>query len=250
MKSLLAAAQFLTVIPIRIKRMTGKDLAGAAAFFPVVGLLLGMVLAAASLLLTAVQFGTFTSSVIIVVLLVLLTGGMHLDGLSDTCDALFSGKERAGMLNIMRDPHAGVMGVLALISVVMLKVAFISAIGTAKETALVLMCVLGRSSMVVSLYAFPYARVEGKARAFIDGKKKSIAAAAMLSALAVVFLIAGTAGTVLLGMTVLFAYMAGALIKRKIGGITGDTIGAVSEITEVAVLFGIAILERTVLWIG
>jgi adenosylcobinamide-GDP ribazoletransferase len=229
MKSFLLALQFLTIIPVRIDRPAAKEFGRAIACFPIVGLLLGSVLVAANHLLLLARLDPLASNAILIVLLVVLTGGLHLDGLSDTADALFSGKDRARMLEIMRDPHVGAMGVLAIVSVLMLKVSFLSAVSTPfKDASLVLMCVVSRWSMVLSMFVFPYARTEGKAKVFIDE----------------VLSVAKVTGLAVFAIAALFTCVAGLRIKIKIGGITGDTIGAVSELTEVMILLNIIILER------
>lgn len=246
MKSFLLALQFLTVIPIRISKIKPGQISRSMAYFPIIGLLLGLALALANYALTSARFDPFTSNIILVVLLIILTGGLHLDGLSDTADALFSGKDKPEMLRIMRDSHVGAMGVLAIISVLLLKIAFLSAVGPELTVkALILMCVLSRWSMTSSLFAFPYARAEGKAKAFKDGMTRNIFIISTLAALAIAFFILRAAGIALFVITAAFTYMAGLRMKKKIGGVTGDTIGAVSELTEVVVLFGMAILEKS-----
>lgn len=248
MKSFLLALQFLTIAPIRIKKIMPGEMARAAAYFPVVGLLLGLVLCTANHLLSLARLDPFASNIILVVLLIVLTGGLHLDGLSDTSDAIFSGKGKADMLAIMRDSHVGVMGVLAIVSILMLKVAFLSSILlNTKGIAIVLMCVLARWSISFSVFAFPYARDDGKAKPFIDGMNKGIFFVSTLIALVIVFIIWKAAGPVILGITAALAYLANSFIKKKLGGITGDTIGAVNELAEAAVLFGVVILQRILL---
>lgn len=245
MKSFLLALQFLTIIPVRIDRPAAKEFGRAIACFPIVGLLLGSVLVAANHLLLLARLDPLASNAILIVLLVVLTGGLHLDGLSDTADALFSGKDRARMLEIMRDPHVGAMGVLAIVSVLMLKVSFLSAVSMPfKDASLVLMCVVSRWSMVLSMFVFPYARTEGKAKVFIDEVDKIKFLAATIIALTIVLSVAKVTGLAVFAIAALFTCVAGLRIKIKIGGITGDTIGAVSELTEVMILLNIIILER------
>lgn len=247
MKSFLAALQFLTIFPIRIKKITLKQISRSVIYFPIAGLLLGMALWAANYLLTLARFDTLMSNIILVVMLIIATGGLHLDGLSDTSDALFSGRDKSKMLRIMRDPHVGAMGVLALGSALMLKTAFLSSVIIAtKGQALMLMCVLSRYSMVMSLYCFPYAREEGKGKVFADGMNIKIFIASTVITLVIAFMISGLAGLAILAVTALFGWLANLSITKKIGGITGDTIGAVSELSEIATLFGVALLERII----
>lgn len=248
MKSLLLAMQFLAVFPIKVKRFTEKDFARAVLFFPVIGGLLGLILAGANALLASTGFDSMAANMILVVLLVICTGGLHLDGLADTADAFLSGKPRDEMLVIMRDPHIGAMGAICVIAVLMLKVAFLSSIniGT-KGPALILMCVLSRWSMALSVFAFPYARKEGKAKGFMDGADGRTFIAATIITILIVTVIARSAGMVLLAVTAVWTYASDLFIKKRIGGLTGDTIGAVNESSELVCLFAIAVTERMVI---
>ena len=245
MTSILLAFQFLTILPFKVKHLKDNALAWAVVFFPIIGLVLGSILAGANYFLASYGFNEIASNIILVVLLVLLTGGLHLDGLSDTSDALFSGKSKEEMLAIMHDSHVGAMGVLAIISALLLKIALLSVIGPElKVKALILMCVLARWSMPLSIYSFPYARHSGKAKTFVDGMNIWIFLVATLTALAITYFLAGLVGIMILGVTAACAYLAGIYIKSKVGGITGDTIGAVSELMEIAVLICFVVLGR------
>ncbi|HQJ31558.1 MAG TPA: adenosylcobinamide-GDP ribazoletransferase, partial [Syntrophales bacterium] len=117
MKALLAAFQFLTTIPLPGGKGTGEgDIAGSLPFFPVVGLLIGMAAAAGDFVFSLL-FPPGVAAVLTVLLLVLITGGLHLDGLADTADGIFSVRNRERMLEIMRDSRIGTMGVLAVVFV-------------------------------------------------------------------------------------------------------------------------------------
>ena len=177
MNNFLLALQFLTILPIRVnpaparmglvKDAGEKNMAYAAAYFPLVGLLLGAILVLVNALLGVLNIPLMTANIILVVALLIITGGMHLDGLSDTADALLSGKSKDEMLSIMRDPHIGVMGTISIISILFLKITFLFSINPSLiPTALILICVLSRWSLVFSLFLFPYARQEGKAKVF------------------------------------------------------------------------------------
>jgi adenosylcobinamide-GDP ribazoletransferase len=249
-KSFLLALQFLTIIPVRIKSVTDKALAHSMIYFPLIGLILAGILIAVYRLLNFLRFPDFASSAMLALSLIFLTGGMHLDGLSDTFDALFSGKPKAEMLKIIRDSHAGVMGILALISVILLKVSFLFSVGGMfKPAALILMCVFSRWAMVFSMSIFPYAREEGKAKVFIQGMTPGIFVWATAVTLASIFLVGKISGLFILGICALVTFAFGKIITRKLGGITGDTIGATCEITEIIVLFAVCIIERSDFWI-
>lgn len=231
------AIQFLTVIPIRLNKVNAKELARAAIFFPLVGLLLGMILIGINNMLSTLAVLRLSQDIILVVALVFLTGGLHLDGLSDTTDALLSGKPKAEMLDIMRDSHAGVMGVLSVISVILLKISFLYSINPLlKPTAILLMCVLGRWAMAFSMYLSPYARQSGKAKDFIEGMNLRIIVFSTTIALILSAFIWQFKGLSVLIITGVCVWLGSKYLHRKLGGITGDTIGAVNEIIEVFVL--------------
>jgi adenosylcobinamide-GDP ribazoletransferase len=243
MSSFLLAFQFLTAIPLKVKEVDARKLAKAAAYFPLVGLIIGLFLSGVSYLVSLVNFSSFSLSVILVVALIVITGGMHLDGLADTADAFLSGKPKDEMLTIMRDPHIGVMGVLSVMSVVLLKISLLASLGEPlKITAALLMCLLSRWGVVLNMFLFPYARSEGKAKVFINGMTPRIFVFSLILALVFAFVIWEVRGLIALLVTAGFIYIFGKLCERKISGITGDTLGAGIELTEVVVLLIVCIL--------
>jgi adenosylcobinamide-GDP ribazoletransferase len=250
MRSFLLALQFLTIIPVKIKHIDERKLAKSIIYFPLIGLLLGLVLAGINSLFLKINFPELSINIILVVSLIVLTGGLHLDGLADTFDALFSRKNKQGMLEIMRDSRIGAMGVLSLISIVLLKIAFLSSLSVSlKTTALLLMCILSRWALVLCMFLFPYARKEGKAKVFIQGMTLKILILSTLIALASTFAIYKIKGLLVFVIIALNGYTISKFINNKIGGITGDILGAINELNEVIALFSICILERINLWI-
>ncbi|MDD5116861.1 MAG: adenosylcobinamide-GDP ribazoletransferase [Candidatus Omnitrophica bacterium] len=241
--SFLSALQFLTVIPIKLKEANEQRMADSMVYFPFIGLLLGLFLIGVNALLSFLNFPSLAMNVITVITLIFITGGLHLDGLSDTADAFLSGRPGEQMLEIMRDSRTGVMGVLSLISVILLKIILLFSIsGSLESSALILMCSLSRWSAVAAVFFFPYARQQGKAEAFIKGMNLKIF---ILSAVATV-LCASIAwqirGLIVLLIVTGFSYALGKFSVKKIGGITGDTLGATIELTEIITLLAIFIL--------
>jgi adenosylcobinamide-GDP ribazoletransferase len=250
MKSLLAALQFLTIIPVRIKEPGKKEVAEAMAFFPLVGLLLGAILIGIYLILFSLGLAHLATSIILVVALIMLTGGIHLDGLSDTLDAFLSHKDKEEMLKIMRDSHAGVMGVLGIISIVLLKIALLVSIDISQEkAALLLMCILSRWAMVFAIFLFPYARQEGKAKIFFAGVNWRIFFLATIITFILTLLIWGFEGFILFGLAAFLTYLIGAFIRQKISGLTGDSLGAIDELIEIAMLAGFLFITKSPLLI-
>jgi len=245
MKSFLLAVQFLTVIPLKIKEVNEKDLANSAVYFPLVGLLVGLFLLAINYFTSILSLPLLTSNIILVVSLIVITGGMHLDGLSDTADAFLSGKSKEEMLLIMRDPHIGVMGVLSIVSVILLKIGLLVTLSAAlKPIALILMCVLSRWDVVLLMFLFPYARKDGKAGVFIRGIKKEIVILALGLACLFAFIAGGFMGLVVLLIASSCVYFAGKFTSGKINGITGDTLGAAIELTEIIVLSALVLFNK------
>jgi len=237
MISFLLAVQFLTVLPIKIKEFSEEKVSWALVYFPVVGLLLGFLLFSLYYLLFNLGFSVLVTSVFLVIALIILTGGMHLDGLSDTADAYLSGRGKQEMLEIMRDPHIGVMGVLTLISCILLKIGLLSSIaGSVKPIVLILMCIISRWSVVMMMYLFPYARQEGKAKLFIQGLNLKIFLVSVIVVLILVFVYGGAKGLLMLAVIAGSTYLIGKASARKIDGITGDTLGATIELNELIIL--------------
>jgi len=245
MTSLLLALQFLTIIPVKIKKFEENKLAASMMFFPVIGFFIAILLILVNNLFLYLGFDGFIVNIILVVVLVVITAGMHLDGLSDTFDAIASGKSKEDMLAIMRDSHSGVMGILSIICVLLLKISFLSSIDSIyKIGALILMCVIGRWSLVFLLFIFPYARKAGKAKIFSEGINLQIFIAATVFSLSCAIVFLGINGLSIMILAMLVAFLFGKFITKKIEGITGDSLGACCELIEVVTLFLIAVSAR------
>ncbi len=238
LKSFFDAVRFLTVL--RIGNSAGAPSPRTMVYFPLVGLLIGCILAGAGRLS---PFNPTATAIFLVVALALLTGGLHLDGLADSADALFSGRDRAEMLDILRDPHVGSWGVLGLVCVILVKVALVSSLEH-RTAGLVVMCVSSRWAMVWMMSLFPYARAEGKAKIFFDGITRRIFWAATVPTLISVAIFGGIRGLLVFGISAAAALPAGRWMNRRLGGMTGDTVGAVNEWTEIAALAAASLIEQ------
>jgi len=243
MTAFLLALQFLTAIPLKINAVDDKRLASSLIFFPLAGLIIGLILAGVSSLLLIMQFNGLIAGTILVVTLVIITAGIHLDGLADTFDAIVSGKNKEEMLKIMHDPHIGVMGALSIACILLLKISFVSSLGfPLRNISLILMCVLSRWSLVAAMFFFPYARKEGKVKIFMENINLRIFFLATIVALAGVLFIWQFKGLLVFLSAAVFALLACRLISKKLAGITGDSLGAVNELVEVFILFCVYIL--------
>ena len=251
MKQLLLALQFLTILPLRLKNCEKKDFGGSLIYFPVIGLIIAFILALGLGSFQSLGFRGIALSVFLIVLLAIITGGLHLDGLADTADSFYAGKDKDATLAIMRDPHIGTMGVLAIFCVLLLKISlFYSQIEPLKIKGFFLMCLLSRWAMVMLIFSFPYARKEGKAKVFIESINLKIFLMATGITGISVFLIWRIKGLVLWAIISGCAIIICKLCSRKTGGITGDILGASNEIIEVLSLFFIYTLGGQKLWLA
>lgn len=247
MNSFLAALGFLTRIPVPQKlSKNDKLLANSMAYFPLVGLLLGFILILINSLLT--QFlPERLVNLALVLFLTFITGGIHLDGFADTLDGFCAkGKDKKEILNIMRDSRIGVMGVIGLVILILFKYEMLNAIpAQLKDVALILMCTTSRWGQAAVSYLSKYAREnEGIGRPFIG----NIRGRDFYLATTVTILISISAwfpkGILVFVLVSILIFTAMKYVHRRIGGMTGDTIGAINELAEVSALFCVYILWR------
>jgi adenosylcobinamide-GDP ribazoletransferase len=231
----LVAVRYLTVVPVPGSRVAG-DLAQAAGWLPVVGLGLGGCLALASLGVDRVV-PPGVSAMLLVTLWAGLTGGLHLDGLADTCDGLGGGWSRERALSIMRDARSGPYGVTAIVLVLGLKAAALTNLPEGLTwRALLLAPVLGRAGPLLLARVCPPARPEGAGHAFAAGIRWPTLIAGGLVSGVISILTLGGWGVLALGIAGLFAWALASHVRRRLGGFTGDTLGALIEMTEAGVL--------------
>jgi adenosylcobinamide-GDP ribazoletransferase len=247
MKRLIAALQFLTILPLPGGVNPGERvLGGALPFFPLVGLLIGAVVAGADWGLGRI-FPIGVTSVIAVILLIAVSGGLHIDGLADAADGFFSARPREGILAIMKDSRTGPMGVAAIVCVVALKIALIaSVVGPWRWWVLLMTPFAGRCALIVHIALLPYVRPEGGlAGIFHRNRSRSHVFWALMALLTAGFLAGHLPGLVAGAAAFLVALLLGADTLRRIGGLTGDTLGAACELTELCpALVATAMLSR------
>jgi cobalamin 5'-phosphate synthase/cobalamin synthase len=235
-KRLVVAIAFLTALPVRVDA-SARDVGRAALAFPVVGALLGGALAGAGVLLARILPAPLTA-VLVVAAGALATGALHLDGIADTADGLGGGRDAEHALRIMKDHAVGAYGASALVLVVLVKAAAIAAIagGASAWTWLPIAGALSRWIMVPLVRVLPSARPGGLGATFAShlGAAESWGATAL--ALAVAVGLAGARGAIAACGVAALGAAFGALCRRRIGGVTGDTLGAAAELSEVLVL--------------
>lgn len=271
------ALQFLTRLKIvNQTEWSVEDFGKSVVAFPYVGLIIGLIL--------ALLYGILSPFIPLVPLMLILviaefliTGGLHADGLMDTSDGLFSGRERDRKLEIMKDSRIGSFGVVAFVFVTLLKWQLLTAIPTAEfiPMALIMMPLMSRWSLVLSIRSYPYAREQGIGAAFANLAPKHVITYNTLSTFfmpIVILLIGVILYTLLYGVYSIFSvadvgyvvglgvltyatlgifqinivsmiitYIINRLLNRyivkQLGGTTGDTYGFVVEVTEVLLLF-------------
>ncbi len=239
------AVSFLTIVPVYKKMADNQELARSVSYYPLIGLLLGSTAAGVCYLLRTLGL-TLAADVISLVTMIILTGGLHLDGLMDTADGLLSGRDRGKKLEIMKDSRVGAMGVIAFVAIMLLKTAFLFELDLGlKLTALILVPAAGRWAMVFSITRYPYARAAGGLGAGLKeaGFPQLVMASATLVAAGV--WLAGWQGLVILGAVVPFTMVFTGVIVKSLGGMTGDTYGATGEMVETWTLFIILLGQQT-----
>jgi adenosylcobinamide-GDP ribazoletransferase len=249
-RALAAAVRFLTILPVpRAKQLpeSDSDWGRATAWYPAVGLILGLVLAALDLGLRWL-WPEAVATALLLLAWVLLTGALHLDGLADCCDALLAPLPAGRRLEILRDVHAGTFGIVGLILVLLVKVAALGAVpGGIRFPVLLLIPTLARWAMTGVVLLYPYARsgpgLGQRARAGAGAMQLAIASgtALLVCALASVLGLSWTA-LLLVAVTALTAFLVAQWIQSKIGGLTGDGYGAICELAETAALLAVAAL--------
>jgi len=214
------------------------ELASSMAWYSTVGLLIGGTLALADAVLTKL-FAPVVVNVLLLVLLIAFTRGLHQDGLADTLDGIAGGRTSAARLAIMRDPRIGAIGATGLFLSLILRYAALMALPQPlRVPALVCMPALGRWTMVTLAWLSPYARTEGGLAApflvhlsflHVLGSTLVLVAALMLA-----FGISGAVAILVGGSVVIVMVQAGC--RTLFGGITGDTLGATNELVEILFL--------------
>lgn len=242
MRAFLTAIGFLTILPAGRLAPRPGDFGRAAVFFPVLGLLVGAVLAAVQWCGLSLWDSYIAAALMLGVGLV-ITGGLHIDGLMDTADALFSRKSPERMLEIMRDSRSGALGVAAGICVMALKFAAYGYLEGPDDWRIVALSpVAGRMAIVAALALFPYAREAGAGAVFAAETRPRHAFGALVLAAVVSAALLGWPGLIVVASGLALAMLASVYLRSCLGGLTGDVYGAINEAVEVVALLGGALL--------
>jgi len=239
------AVRYLTILPVPGHDDTDRGLGRAAAWFPVVGLALGMLLVGVDQV-TAHLFPPLLSALLTVTAWKLLTGGLHLDGLADCLDGL-GGRDAEHRLAIMRDSHIGAFGAIGLILFLLLEIGAVVELPLGvRPRALLVVPVVARATAPLLALLFPAAKSEGFGASF----GASVSGRAAPIALAIALLVAATAlrslGVVVLAVALLSAVAVARFVATRVAGITGDVLGAAIEVAELAGLLTVSAWSRLV----
>ena len=229
MKSFIAAVRFITVLPLG--RAGTYDPRGMIPYFPVVGLLLGVIISVFDRLMTGF-WSQPVVSLLDVILLVCLTGALHLDGLGDTADGLYGNRPREKALEIMKDSRIGVMGLIAIVCGLAVKWAGISEIGEHRHLLLIIIPAYARGGMVFAIRFLDYVRPkDGIGRDLFDEPLRVSDFCGIIIPVGLSIIVGWNAVILNVAFIILTASLIG-FYKKRIGGVTGDMLGATTEILE------------------
>jgi adenosylcobinamide-GDP ribazoletransferase len=251
-RNFITALQFLTVFTVNKEhRFEEGGLARSMAYFPLVGFLIGVVLVYADKLFIVLVLPQSVAAFLIVVLSVLVTRALHVDGLADTFDGLMGGHDGASRLAIMKDSRIGTAGALGIVCVLFLKYLCLNSLFENDRIAALLTApVLARWSQALMAFKASYSREEGAGRSFVGHLRAADLTAASVMAIGLCSFVvlrfdlrsAALFCTLICGVSAA-TYLARRRLVRKLGGLTGDAIGAVSELNEALALFIFVLLS-------
>ena len=237
-EQLIILTKFMTRIPIPIKvDYDPKKLGKSIKFFPFVGLIIGFILYYTSIILVKFSKNNLINALIVIVIELMVVGIIHIDGLCDTFDGLFSYREKEKMLEIMKDSRIGTNGAIILVLYFIAKILFISEIFSINLKYLIIYPVLARLATPINAAFSDYARKNGMSNFIISQNSAFEGIFSIILAAALSFLIFSFKGFELFLGAFLFIIFFMQFVKKKISGVTGDTMGAALELTAIFVLF-------------
>lgn len=240
---IMVATQFSTRLPLPAVELRAGDLRRASAVFPLVGVVLALV-ATAVRALVGPWWGPAVATIVAVGVVTAVTGALHEDGLADTADGLWGGEDAGRRLEIMRDSRLGAYGVLALAGALGLRVALLAPLGVGGfARAVICGHVLGRAAMLAAVQALPPAGGWSSEQMSGGPGRAGLAVAGVTSAVAVVAAsglwvlpVVAAAG----GVTGLLVW----LLRARLGGFSGDALGAVAQVVDLAALAALSALVQ------
>lgn len=237
MKTFFTAFSTLTILPVPCQlQSTKSDLAGSVVYFPLVGLALGSLLVGLSYPLRSVV-APLPLAVCLLFVSVIFTGALHLDGVADLCDGFGAGGTQERMLSVMKESQIGAFGVIGVVLVLLFKFSlFFEIIDKGRWPIFLLMALLSRWSMTLAAFLGKYPRAAGTGLAFIGKIRPRQIFFATILTLLLSGGILGVSGLAAMALSALTTVSFVFFLKRKLGGITGDGLGALNEQIEVLVM--------------
>ncbi|MEN8614556.1 adenosylcobinamide-GDP ribazoletransferase [Dehalogenimonas sp. THU2] len=237
------ALQFLTRIPVTMASIGNDEvMARSMSYFAFIGLLIGGAAAGLHYLLYQ-GFSPAVANLGAIIFVIFLTGNLHGDGLMDTADGIFSGRPRERMLEIMKDSRVGSHGVMAGVLVILLRFVLLGEMDrTTVMMALVLAPVLGRWAQVYGAARYPYARSSGGTGSFTSHVGWRELGFNSFVAIGTALVLLQVSGLVLFSAVLVGTVLFHGWVRSRLGGITGDTLGAASETIEILTLLMIVAL--------
>lgn len=229
---LIIALQFLTRIPLNISiDYNKKNVSKSTFFFPVAGLIIGA-FSAATYYITSFE-GRDIAAFSAVLMMIFVTGGLHIDGLSDTCDGFFSSRSKERILEIMKDSRTGTFGVIAIVLDILAKYILISKLQQGIFIVLPLSCANARLTSVMLISYMKNARSGGMGALFSESGTKKYFWSALIAYATFIFMFLGAKYLIPLGATVICALLISLKSYKTIGGLTGDVYGTNTELGEI-----------------
>jgi adenosylcobinamide-GDP ribazoletransferase len=246
MRALVTAVRTLTVLPC-----PGRDadeFASTLPFFPAVGALIGGLVVLLLSALTLHAGWAEGAGVVAAVATLLITRGLHVDGLADVSDALGAGRTVERRLEIMKDPHTGAFGVMAIAADLLLKAVALARLAACHQWTLALLpFIVSRTVQVALIVSLPYARAEGgKAERFVRQARPLHLILTLIVAAGFCAAVGGVSGIILLLQGLAIAVLLRFWMKRNFGGVTGDLIGTANEVVETGLLVFAAALAGSI----
>ncbi|HCN99140.1 MULTISPECIES: adenosylcobinamide-GDP ribazoletransferase [unclassified Methylophaga] len=234
MRALLIALQFLTILPVRLQgEFTAQDIGRSLLFYPVVGLLIGIVLSLLGWNLTSQS--PMVSAILVLAVWVTITGALHIDGLADSADAWLGGiGDKAKTLSIMKDPAAGPIAVVTIVLVLLIKFVMLTVLLAEQNWwALIWSVILARTALPLLFLTTDYVRPHGLG-SILKQQQSGVHTRRLMLLIGVLALFSVGLFALLFGLLVflLLRY----LMERRLNGFTGDTAGAMVELLETALL--------------
>lgn len=240
-KQFILLTQFMTRIPIPVKiDYSEKDFGKSIKYFPLLGLIIGLILFLVYFISSKFTESKLLIAIFIVITETVITGGIHLDGLADTFDGLFSYRPKERILEIMKDSRIGTNGAIILIIYFLLKTFLISEVDI---KYIIIMPVIARLATVTNAGLGRYARKTGMSNAIMDYNSKTDIVISLLITLLICFFISGIKGIIIVFVSFLFILYLLYYVTKRIDGVTGDTMGASLELTSILALIAGVILK-------